>query len=249
MASSSAVTMTCGSMPFSLAIASMCCINGLVVICLGTLRIPPPKRPRANDVVQADPRKPFPSAFQHERVVFHAPEAPFEMHLAVDGLANDHLGHPPAEPFVVAAAAQRAFQAGRRNLEGIGAIQRILDVENRAQILAHALAVCDPDAVVQRLDHDPALGIHWAAGRASPAAPSRPARAGYWRSKISSPHERATRSAASRIVPDRASSFSRCRNRVAQTRKGSPKTKKVGTGPLGHLPLHERPLRLSRDLC
>ena len=74
------------------------------------------------------------------------------MHLPVDGLPDDDLRHPAREPGVVVEVTQRAFQPGRRDLQRVGGIERVLDVEDRAHVLADPLAVLDPDTVLRTLD-------------------------------------------------------------------------------------------------
>ena len=73
---------------------------------------------------------------------------------ALDHVAELDLGLVADEALEVAGAHQRPVDAGRRDLEVILAVDRILDVEHRRQILAQPLAVGDGEAPVGILGHD-----------------------------------------------------------------------------------------------
>ena len=66
--------------------------------------------------------------------------------LVVHGLADDDLREPAGEPPVVVRAAQRPIESRRRNLERVREGQRVLHVEDGADLAAHLLAILDADA-------------------------------------------------------------------------------------------------------
>src|SRR3954468_2282038 len=133
-----AVMIVSASMPFSLASASIVCINGFC-ICLSEFNFQTP----AGDQRQRQPMHPSPRSFEQDdvsysgRALFHSAKPPLERLLVVDRLAHDDLREPAGEPPVVVGAAKRPIEPRRRNLEGVGGGQWILDVEDRAHLAVH----------------------------------------------------------------------------------------------------------------
>ena len=78
---------------------------------------------------------------------------PGKRRLPVDRLGRHQLRQPSLETPVIRFVPKRSIEPGRRNLERVGLSERrgsrlvLLDVEQRAQILADALAVGDADRV------------------------------------------------------------------------------------------------------
>src|SRR5262245_47916527 len=146
-----ALMTTSGSMPFSLASASMVCCSGLLITCLRGGR--PLCRPRADTSVrpyksklhfQVRPcdhvdRDPVPASVfavdEDDRAAsaafVHAAQPALEKLLAVDRLTYDHFRAPAGEPAVIVGRSERPVEAGRRNLESVRVGHDILDVEDR----------------------------------------------------------------------------------------------------------------------
>src|SRR5690348_4058672 len=104
---------TSGSMPFSLASASMVCCSALFMA-FSKFHF----EPRTRDECERNPVPP-PVGRQPEGAVLHAVETARERRLAVHRLGDDQLGEPAREPREVGRRAERAIQTGRRNLERI----------------------------------------------------------------------------------------------------------------------------------
>src|SRR5829696_3059807 len=139
-----AVMITSGSMPFSLASASIVCCSGLVVICLLELHV----EPGPLDVIERDP-VPFPSlGLEDHRSGFESADPSCERGLPVYRFVHHDLGGAPGEALVIARITQGPIEAGRRHLEGVRTVERVLDVENRAHLAAHHRAILDADAVL-----------------------------------------------------------------------------------------------------
>src|SRR4051812_14664733 len=99
-----ALMTTSGSMPFSLASASMVCCRGSTL-----LEVHFQIRSR-NHVKRHAMRAPV-FAFDDDVPVVHAAQLPLEVALAVDLLAHHQLRAPSREPLVVFGARQRAIEA------------------------------------------------------------------------------------------------------------------------------------------
>src|SRR5215208_4990986 len=139
-----AVMITSGSMPFSLASASIVCCSGLVVICLLELHV----EPGPLDVIERDPVPFLSLGLEDHRSVFEAADPSSERGLPVDRFVHHDLGGAPGEALVIARLTQGPIEAGRRHLEGVRTVERVLDVENDADLAAHHRAILDADAVL-----------------------------------------------------------------------------------------------------
>src|SRR5262249_25996978 len=106
----------------------------------------------ARDVVERDAGHLAAPALQHERLVLDAAQASFEMHLPVDRVADHDLRDPAGEPFVVAPIAEGPIETRGRHLQGVRLIYGILDVEQRAQVVADPLTILDANAVLRLFD-------------------------------------------------------------------------------------------------
>ena len=71
-----------------------------------------------------------------------------QMLLIIDRIRYDNLREPTRKTPVIISVPKRAIQARRRNLEGVGVIDRVFDVEEGAHIAADPLAVLDADPCV-----------------------------------------------------------------------------------------------------
>ena len=107
------------------------------------------------------------SFFQHHVAVIHAVNASGECALAFYRLARHDFCQPPREPAIVRFVPQWSIQPRRRDFERVLVAQLllselILDVQQRTQVMADALAVIDADrffrcfdaAGVRPVDHD-----------------------------------------------------------------------------------------------
>src|SRR5215203_4270363 len=138
------VMITSGSMPFSFASASIVCCSGLVVICLLELHV----EPGPLDIVERYP-VPLPSlGLEDDRTVLDPADPSSERRLPVDRFVHHDLGGPAGEALVVARITQGPVEAGRRHLEGVRTVERVLDIEDRADLAAHHRTVLDADAVL-----------------------------------------------------------------------------------------------------
>ena len=142
---------------------------------------------------------------QQHRAVLDAGQPAGEMRLAVDRLARHDLRQPADEPPVVGFAAQRPIQPRRRHFEGVARAepcrQFVLDVEQRAEVLADPLAVFDADRFRGRV----ARALGWRPGGRAVTRSTQPIDSRRnCRSKSSSPWLAATRGRP------RASSSNRC---------------------------------------
>src|SRR5256885_1599011 len=132
-----ALITTSGSMPFSLASASIVCCSGFDILYPLELHLEIRARDRAERHAVCLPVL----AVDQHIAALDAAEPPSEESLAVDPLTHHDLRDAPGEASVVVRAAQRAIQPRRRNLERIGGRHDVLDVENRAQLAADVCAV------------------------------------------------------------------------------------------------------------
>src|SRR4051794_38330517 len=167
MASWSAVMMMSGSTPFSLAMASICCNNGLTVaIKLSAVGVLPPAleagavaQPNAYDIALSkldrqlaalDLRDRHPMAaasfLESHRTVLDGDDPPGEGRLAVDRSGRDHLGQSPGESPIIRLVPEWPIQPRRGHFKGVVLRQRpggfeflVFDVEEGAQIVADAL--------------------------------------------------------------------------------------------------------------
>src|SRR5215203_1364225 len=135
---------TSGSMPFSLASASIVCCSGLVVICLLELHV----EPGPLDVIERDPVPFLSLGLEDHRAVLESADPSSERDLSVDRFVHHDLGGAPGEALVIARITQGPIEAGRRHLEGVRTVERVLDIENRAHLAAHHRAILDADAVL-----------------------------------------------------------------------------------------------------
>ena len=79
-----------------------------------------------------------------------AGQRPLEERLPVDRVSHHELGATTREAPVVACVAEWSIESGRRDLKRVRRRHDIINVEHRAQIVAHARAVIDADAVFRR---------------------------------------------------------------------------------------------------
>lgn len=82
--------------------------------------------------------------------VFDTGDAAGQMPLAVHGAGRDELCEPPLETPAIGQVPKRPVEARRRNLERVRVLERELDIEHGADILAHPLAIVDTDRLVAR---------------------------------------------------------------------------------------------------
>src|SRR5439155_18348486 len=151
-----ALITTSGSMPFSLASASIVCCSGFDILYPLELHL----EIRARDRTERHAvRLPVLAVDQHVAAL-DATEPPPEESLAVDPLAHHDLRDAPGEAAVVVRAAQRAIQPRRRNLERIGGRHDVLDVENRAHLAADVRAVLDAHALLRRRRRPGPVDLH-----------------------------------------------------------------------------------------
>src|SRR4029079_15014749 len=132
---------TSGSMPFSLASASIVCCSGFDMS-----KIPLPDWP-AYHVHRHAMRLPVLGINQHVAPVDTA-EHPPEEPLSVDAFAHHELGAPAREPPIVVGVAQRPVESRRRYFQRVGNGHDVLDVEDGAEIAAAARAILHADAVL-----------------------------------------------------------------------------------------------------
>jgi hypothetical protein len=95
----------------------------------------------------------LPSLGDQHVAVLHAGKSAGKVRLAGHRFPRHDLRHPPDKAPIVGFAAQRPIQSRRRHLQGVAALharQRIFHVEQRAQVLAHALTVFDSDRLFSR---------------------------------------------------------------------------------------------------
>src|SRR4051794_28917545 len=157
MASCRAVMMISGSTPFSFARASIVCCSGLVIVPSLELHV----EFGALDRAERYPMVLVALRAEQQRVLVDALDVPREVLLAVHRRLHDHLRAAAGEPAELLGSPERPIQPRRRHLEGVSAVERILDVENRAHLAAHHRAVLDADAVfgsagrTRLVDEDP----------------------------------------------------------------------------------------------
>ena len=217
-----------GSMPLSFATTSIICCSSVAISVSSELHF----EPRA-----ADARRAAPDACAGPPSSSTAPSStpasrPAKCDWPSTGSLVTIFASRPDEPPIVRLAAQRPIQARRRHLEGVRPVRRrpissVFDVEQRAQILADALAVVDPDRSPQR-GRVLAAARRSPADRSRPAGPSRSTRAGTAgrRSRARGSPPRAPRLAAKAIRRRQLGSCSRDRPPAK-----APKNTKSGHGP------------------
>src|SRR5687768_18479110 len=97
------------------------------------------------------------SLFEHYDAVFDARDAAGKRRLAVERLSRHQLRHPALKPPVVGLVPQRTIEPRRRDLERVLLAECglpelfLLHVEQRAQVLADALALLDADRLFRPL--------------------------------------------------------------------------------------------------
>ena len=92
--------------------------------------------------------------------VLHGLQAARPVAAAVDRLVARELHQPPHEAPVVGLALERPVQAGRGDLEGVGAVDRVLGVQDGGDLFRDRLQLVQPD---------PALLVHEEAHEMAPA--------------------------------------------------------------------------------
>src|SRR5829696_1948600 len=97
------------------------------------------------------------SFFEEHGAVLDAGDPAGKRALPADRLPRHHLGEPSGEAAIIRLVAQRPVEARRRYFQRVGLAEIVLPelvfhVEQRAQILADALALRDTDAFVRGLD-------------------------------------------------------------------------------------------------
>lgn len=80
-----------------------------------------------------------------------------QVSLIVDRLSDDNLRQSSHKAPIVIHTPKRSIETWRRNLEDVRVIDHVLYVENRAQLVAHSLAVLDADARIRSARHGPRL--------------------------------------------------------------------------------------------
>jgi hypothetical protein len=122
---------------------------------------------RALDLVERHLVRPS-SFLKDDSAVLDSRDPAGERALTVDRRRGDDLRQPSREAAEIGLVPQRPIQPRRRDFERVRVAQRLLseflfDVEQRAQVLADALALLDADAVfrpfdaaqVRPIDHHP----------------------------------------------------------------------------------------------
>src|SRR5258705_278426 len=99
-----AVMIVSASIPFSLASASIVCINGFCIIFPGQK---PPPEPRPGNQLHGQPVHASSGSLEQHGGVLAAAQPSFERLLVVARLAAPDLRGPPGEPPVVVLSAQR----------------------------------------------------------------------------------------------------------------------------------------------
>src|SRR5262245_46746041 len=96
----------------------------------------------------------LPSLFQEHGAVVDRRDPSRERALPVDWLGRDDLGQPSREPPVIRLVPEWAVQPGRGDLQRVRVgearlAELVLDVEQRAQVLADALTLVDADTFLR----------------------------------------------------------------------------------------------------
>ena len=140
-----ALMTTSGSMPFSLASASIVCCNGFDISLQLSARTPLPDSP-----VNAQRHVMPPSIVGVDEDVsaVDAAEGSFEERLPVHRFAHHQLGAPATEAPVISGMAEWSIEPRRRDFQRVRRRHHVLDVEHRAQIAADPGAIVDADAVL-----------------------------------------------------------------------------------------------------
>src|SRR6187455_869187 len=104
-----AVMIVSASMPFSLARASIVCINGFCMSSFSPSFVSPARselhlEPPTRNQVQREPMQPTVRRLEQHVAVLHSPQPPFERLLVVDRLLDHQLGQPSREALVIAHA-------------------------------------------------------------------------------------------------------------------------------------------------
>src|SRR5262245_33399003 len=110
----------------------------------------------ALDLVERHPVR-LTSFLENHGAVDHAGDPSRECGLLFHRLRRDDLRQPPCEAPVVPLVAKRPVEARRGHLRRVLLAEcllpeLVLDVEDRAQVLADALTVLDPDTVLEGFD-------------------------------------------------------------------------------------------------
>src|SRR5690606_268425 len=136
-----------GSMPLSFATTSIICCSSVAIRFERSLELH--FEPCPADDAERYPVRAAPLLKEH-LVTLESRQPAEEVHLPFDRFGRDDLRQPAPEPPVIPFAAQRPVEAGRRDLErelaeALG--QRIVDVDQCAQVLADPLALLDADGL------------------------------------------------------------------------------------------------------
>src|SRR5258705_2864652 len=123
-----AVTMVSASMPFSLASASIVCINGFCIVVVPTADAYPSKlhfQSSARDQAHRQPMHACLRTFeQHNSLVFcvflHTAQPSLECLLVVDRFAYDDLLEATGKPAVILWTAHRSVEPRRRDVHTVG---------------------------------------------------------------------------------------------------------------------------------
>jgi hypothetical protein len=98
-----------------------------------------------------------PAFGEKHAVVFHPRQPARKTRLAIHGFRRHDLGEATREPAIVGLVTQRPVQTRRRHFKGVRVFERspqlILDIEQRAQVVAHPLAVFDANDLIQPIHH------------------------------------------------------------------------------------------------
>src|SRR5262245_19400324 len=149
-----AVMIMSGSIPFSLASASIVCINGFcIVVAIKYVSHGSSSKfhvqAAARNQVQWQPMYPPLRSFEQHVRVFDPPQPALERVLVVHSLSNDDLCAPPLEALVIGGIPQRPIQPRRRHLKRVRKGERVFHVENRTDLAVDLLAVVDADAFLR----------------------------------------------------------------------------------------------------
>ncbi|MGB2717642.1 MAG: hypothetical protein WBC51_25890 [Vicinamibacterales bacterium] len=177
------------------------------------------------DVNNRYPVRP-PSFFEHHHAVLNGSDSPGKRGLPVQRLARHEFGHAPLKPAVIRFMPQRSIEAWRRNFQSIllGQCRFVqfvfLDIEHRAEVLTHSLAILDTDRFLGRFRYTPIGPIdNYAQHRADRF-----------------PAQLDVKNLQPVAARHTLSGFADPRQFLVTRRKNTPETQKVGTSPLGLLP-------------
>src|SRR5262249_46280015 len=142
-ASSMALITTSGSMPFSLASASMVCCRGFDISKFHF-------QIRARNYIHRNAMLPAILGLDQHRLMVNTAEPPLEILLAVDRTTHHQLRTAAREPTVVVGVTKRSIESRRRDFQGVCVGDYVFDIKHRAQIAADLGTVLDAYTVLCR---------------------------------------------------------------------------------------------------